>query len=128
MTVYFFEHIPTNACFTLAEMFQQECKDPKSRGLMESHINIHIYFGLLSWLRKRVVAFHSPLHNQDHSSGNIQNFIGVTKLRVFALLLKYCSQMAQAFVGVCPKVYKLAAAKQTNNKDQLSQTNVWHVL
>ena len=26
------------------------------------------------------------------------------ELRVFALLLKCCSQIAQAFVGVCPKV------------------------
>jgi len=52
----------------------------------------------------------------------------VIELRVFALLLKYCSQMAQAFVGVCPKVYKMAASKKTNNKDQLSKTNVWDVL
>jgi len=52
----------------------------------------------------------------------------VIELRVFALLLKYCSQMAQAFVRVCPKVYKLAVAKKTHNKDHLSKTIVGHVL
>jgi hypothetical protein len=47
---------------------------------------------------------------------------------VFALLLKYCSQMAQVFVRVCPKLYRLAVTQKTNNKDHLSKTNVWHVL
>ena len=93
------------------------------------HVDIYTSIsGELSRLRKRGVVFHSPLHIQDHFSGNIQNSIRVIELRVFALLLKCCSQIAQAFVGVCPKVYKLAASKKTNNKDHLSKTNVCHVL
>ena len=33
--------------------------------------------------------------------------------------------MAQAFVGVFRKVYKMAASKTTPNEDLLSKTNVW---
>ena len=60
-------------------------------------------------LRNRRVFFHSSQHSRDDSSGNIQNSITVIELRVFAILLKYCSQMSLAFVRVCQRVYKLAA-------------------
>ena len=37
--------------------------------------------------------------------------------------------MAQAFVGVCPEVYKMQVAKKTKSKkDQLSKTNIWDVV
>jgi len=37
--------------------------------------------------------------------------------------------MAQAFVGVCPEVYKMQVSKKTKSKkDQLSKTNIWDVV
>ena len=47
---------------------------------------------------------------------NIQNYIMVLEFGVFYLLLKYSSQMAQVFIGVCSEIYKMHFSNKLTEK------------